>query len=213
LEKRGIEGISVDSAGLLALPGRAATPLALQAASEFGVDLSEHQAKPVSESLLAWSDLVLVMEKSHQEALSSAFSQTAESILLLRHFARHGSRRRGISDPYGLQYEAYRFSFLDIEEAVTGLADYLAGAQVAFEPIRVRCYEGYKGSESPRSFTWAGRTHDIAKILDRWYDNGPDPRSEVTDYFKVQTGEGSVYIIKHSRIFDSWAIRTDTKAT
>jgi protein-tyrosine phosphatase len=213
LEEKDLEGIAVDSAGLLALPGRSATPLALQVAAEFGVDLSDHQAKSVSESLLVWSDLVLVMERSHEEALLSAFSDAAGKILLLRHFARHGSRRRGISDPYGFQYEAYRFCFLDIEDAVSGLAAYLSGATISFEPIEVRCYEGYKASETPRSFTWGGQTYDIAKILDRWYDNGPDPRSEVTDYFKVQTGKGAVYIIRHSRLFHSWAIRIDSKAT
>jgi len=95
LDQEGLEGIRADSAGLLALPGRFTTPLAQRVAAEFGVDLSESQAKSLSQDLVAWSDLVLVMEKSHEEALLSAFPETAGKILLLRHFARHGSRRRG----------------------------------------------------------------------------------------------------------------------
>ena len=206
LDQKDLKGITADSAGLLALPGRPATPLGQQVAAEFGVDLSESRAKSLSQDLVAWSDLVLVMEKSHEEALLSAFPGTAGKVLLLRHFARHGSRRRGIADPYGLQYEAYRFCFLDIGDAVSGLVEYLSGGTMVFEPISVRCYEGYKANESPRSFEWAGRTHNITKIVDRWYDGSLDGRSEATDYFKVQTDDGAIYIIRRNRLFDSWAI-------
>jgi protein-tyrosine-phosphatase len=207
LAEEGLEGIGVDSAGLLALPGNSVTPLAQRVAAEFGVDLSGHRAKAVSESLLSWSDLVLVMEKPHEEALLSAIPGAEGKVLLLRHFGRHGSRRRGIADPYGLQYEAYRFCFLDIEDAVSGLAGFLSVPTVVFEPIRVRCYEGYRANESPRSFKWKGQTYEITKIFDRWYDGGVDERSGVTDYFKVQTGDESTHIIRYNRLFDSWAIR------
>ncbi len=128
VDQKGLKGVDVSSAGLLALPGNSATYLAQQAADvEFGVDLSEHQARPVTEELLKLCDLALVMEKSHEEALLSAFPEAAGKVLLLRHFARHGSRRRGIADPYGLQYEAYRFCFVDIEDSVSGLVEYLSG--------------------------------------------------------------------------------------
>jgi len=205
--EKGLKNIAVDSAGLLALPGNAATPLAQQAAEEFGVDLADHRAKSVSEDLLVWSDLVLVMEKPQEETLLSAIPDAAGKLLLLRHFGRHGSRRRAIADPYGLQYEAYRFCFLDIEDAVSGLAEYLSSPTVVFAPIRVRCYEGYRANESPQSFEWEGRTFDITKTLDRWYDASTDTKSEVADYFKVQTDDGSTHIIRYNRLFDSWAIR------
>ena len=68
VDQKGLKDVEVSSAGLLALPGNSATPLAQQAAAvEFGVDLSEHQAKSVTEELLNLCDLVLVMEKSHEE--------------------------------------------------------------------------------------------------------------------------------------------------
>lgn len=206
LAKKGLEGIAVDSAGLLALPGNSATSLAQQAAAEFGVDLSDHRAKSVSGDLLGWCDLVLVMEKSQEDALLAAFPEAAGKVLLLRHFARHGSRRRGVADPYGLQYEAYRFCFLDIEDAVSGLVEYLSGRITPFEPIRVICYAGYKANESPRSFQWAGRTYKIKKILDRWYHGSLDEKAEVTDYFKVQADDGATYVIRYNRLFDSWAV-------
>lgn len=204
--QKGFEGIAADSAGLLALPGNSASHLAQRVAAEYGVDLSGHNAKSVSKDLMAWSDLVLVMEKSHEQALISAFPEAAGKLLLLRHFARYGSRRRGIADPYGLEYDAYRFCFLDIDDSVSGLVEYLSGQTIDFEPIRVTCYEGYKANESPRSFVWAGRTFKVTNIVDRWYDSSPDGKSEVMDYFKVQADDGRTYIIRYNRLFDRWAV-------
>ena len=205
-EQQGLGEIRSKSAGLLALPGNSATDLAQRVATEYGVDLSDHEAQSVSQELLTWCDLVLVMEKTHKEALLAAFDEAAGKVLLLRYFARHGSRRRGIADPYGLRYEAYRFCFLDIQDAVTGLVEYLSGQTMVFEPIRVSCYEGYKANESPRSFEWAGRTYRVTEIIDRWYEGNMDGRSEVTDYFKVQANGKFTYIIRYNRLFDSWAI-------
>jgi protein-tyrosine phosphatase len=113
------------SAGLTALPGNPATALAQQAAVEHGVDLSDHRAKSVTEELIDWSDLVLVMEQSQQTGLLSSFPEAAAKVRRMRHFARFGSKTRDIADPYGLNYEAYRFCFLDIEDGVKGLLDYL----------------------------------------------------------------------------------------
>jgi len=72
-----------------------------------------------------WSELILVMEKSHKDELLVDFPEAIDKTFLIRRFARYGSRNRGIADPYGLQYDAYRFCYLDIEDAVLGLVDYL----------------------------------------------------------------------------------------
>ena len=121
------QGLFADSAGLLALPGNPATSLAQRVAAEYGVSLTQHQAKSVTENLVDWSDLILVMEKGHKEALLSNSPKAAGKVLLIRHFARFGSKNRGVADPYGLNYDAYRFCFLDIEDAVTGLIEFLSG--------------------------------------------------------------------------------------
>jgi len=204
-EKR-FKDITADSAGLLALPGNSATSLAQRVAAEYGVDLAEHKAISLSKDLVAWSDLILVMEKSHEEALLAAFPEAVGKVLLIRYFARFGSRTRGIADPYGLEYDAYRFCFLDIEDPVSGLVEYLSSRSTAFEPIQVTCYEGYKANESPRSFVWGGRTYRINDIVDRWYEGSLDEKSEAVDYFKVQADDGRSYTICYNRLFDRWAI-------
>lgn len=121
----GHKNLCAESAGLLALPGNSATYLAQKVAAEYGVDLVEHKAKPVSEELVNWSDLILVMEKSQKDTLTANFPEATDKTFLIRRFARFGSQSRGIADPYGLQYDAYRFCFLDIEDAVSGLMEFL----------------------------------------------------------------------------------------
>ncbi|MFC1857895.1 hypothetical protein ACFL9U_07670 [Thermodesulfobacteriota bacterium] len=123
--QKGIGGFYADSAGLLALPGNSATQMAQKASIEYGVNLAYHKAKPLTEKLMNWADLILVMEKSQLDELDDAFPEASGKIKLIRSFARYGSKDRGVVDPYGLEYEAYRFCFLDIEDAVVGLVDRL----------------------------------------------------------------------------------------
>lgn len=124
--QNGYKGLFAESAGLMALPGNAATDLAQQVAAEHGVDLSNHRAKSATEERVGRADLILVMEKSHEVTLLSYFPKATNKARLIRHFARFGSKTRGIADPYGLNYDAYRFCFLDIEDAVTGLIQFLS---------------------------------------------------------------------------------------
>ena len=131
VQQRGLNGLAADSAGLTALPGDTATFMAQQVAYEHGVDLAAHKAKPVSKELVSESDLILVMERSHEGAVIKNFPDSAGRIRLLRYYGRFGSTQRGIADPYGLQYESYRFCFLDIEDAVTGLVESLSTQRVS----------------------------------------------------------------------------------
>jgi len=63
VQKKRLDDIVADSAGLLALTGNSATGLAQKVAAEYDVDLSSHIAKSVKEDILDRSDLILVMEK------------------------------------------------------------------------------------------------------------------------------------------------------
>ena len=124
VQKKGLDDIVADSAGLLALTGNSATGLAQKVAAEYDVDLSGHIAKSVKEDIVDRSDLILVMEKSHAKNLLDAFPKAEGKVFLIRRFARFGSKNRGVADPYGLNYEAYRFCFLDIQDCISGLTEH-----------------------------------------------------------------------------------------
>ena len=123
-----ITGMQVGSAGLIALPGNSASFNAVRVAKENSVSLEEHKARLITTELIDNADLVLVMESHQGHELITDHPQASEKILLLRHFARYGSRERGISDPYGRNLEAYRFCFEDIKECVESLYEWLLKA-------------------------------------------------------------------------------------
>ncbi|MGD9165138.1 MAG: low molecular weight protein arginine phosphatase [Syntrophobacterales bacterium] len=129
LWEKPIPGLEVGSAGLIALPGNSASLNAVRVARQNSISLAEHKARPITTELIDNADLVLVMESHQGHELIADHPQAAEKILLLRHFARYGSRERGISDPYGRNPEAYRFCFEDIKECVESLHEWLLEAR------------------------------------------------------------------------------------
>ena len=128
LRENPITGMQVGSAGLIALPDNAASFNAVRVARENSISLEEHRARLVNTELIDNADLVLVMESHQGHELIANHPQASEKIFLLRHFARYGSRERGISDPYGRNLEAYRFCFEDIKECVESLHEWLLEA-------------------------------------------------------------------------------------
>lgn len=65
--------------------------------------------------------------------------------------------------------------------------------------VRVVCYEGYRGGESPRAFILGERRLEVVAVADRW-------RGETHDYFKVDGSDGNRYILRHDRGEDAWEI-------
>jgi hypothetical protein len=63
--------------------------------------------------------------------------------------------------------------------------------------VRVECYAGHRGEESPRRFWLADQVIEIETILDRWLT--PDHR-----YFKVRDPRGNRYVLRHDVAADQW---------
>ena len=120
--------IEVSSAGLTALPGSPPSFHSLRVALENSISLEEHQARLVTSEHVEQADLIVVMEPGHRKQLLDLYPHASEKIYLLRHFARYGSRERGIHDPYGLNLEAYRFCFEDMKECIQSLHEWLLKA-------------------------------------------------------------------------------------
>ena len=63
--------------------------------------------------------------------------------------------------------------------------------------IRVECYSGYKGEETPRRLIIGEQEIGVVKVLDQWL--APDHR-----YFKVEGDNGSIYIVRHDMTSLQW---------
>ncbi len=63
----------------------------------------------------------------------------------------------------------------------------------------VECREGYRGMEIPCRFTIGGRQFEVSEVLDRWLGT-------LDRYFKVQTADGSRYILRHKNELGLWEL-------
>lgn len=63
--------------------------------------------------------------------------------------------------------------------------------------IRVVCYAGYRGEETPRYFYLGDRRIEVAEVVDRWL--APDHR-----YFKIRCPANELYILRHDSLSDIW---------
>ncbi len=73
----------VNSAGTWTIPGLAAAPLARKLARRYGLILEMHRTRLLSQAQLINSDLILVMEAGHKEALRAEFPSVARRVFLL----------------------------------------------------------------------------------------------------------------------------------
>jgi hypothetical protein len=62
--------------------------------------------------------------------------------------------------------------------------------------LRVECYAGYRGEETPRRFYLDDRSIEVEKVVDSWL--APDHR-----YFKVRA-EDDTFILRHDPGLDRW---------
>ncbi len=63
--------------------------------------------------------------------------------------------------------------------------------------VRVECYAGYRGEETPRRFSFGERQVEVDEVVDRWLT--PDHR-----YFKVRGDDGGVYVLRHDAVSGRW---------
>jgi hypothetical protein len=68
-------------------------------------------------------------------------------------------------------------------------------------PIHVEAYSGYKANERPHQFMLADEIYEIAAVLDQWYEPS-------ATYFKVQSTEGKVYLLRYDEQEDDWTLQS-----
>ena len=78
---------------------------------------------------------------------------------------------------------------------------------ISYERAEVECYSGFKANERPVAFTHKGARREIEEVIDRWYEGGVDPGMPATDYFKVKTTAGEIFVLRYVSLFDAWSVR------
>ena len=87
----------VSSAGTWAMDGYPPMPAAILEAIQLGLDIREHQSREITANMLQESDLVVVMEQGHKEALQVEFKAYRQKVVLFSEVAEGSSY--DIADP------------------------------------------------------------------------------------------------------------------
>lgn len=99
-------GWIAESAGVMAGPGGAASPEAIEAMKELDIDISGHRSRQVTPAMVAEASVVLAMTEGHRRQLLQTFPPAEKKIFLVHGFGLDPAQ--DVADPYGLSIEAYR---------------------------------------------------------------------------------------------------------
>lgn len=108
----------VRSAGTLPWIGGPAHPDAVATAAAAGLDITGHEAHPLTEGLVAWADVVLAMQGAH--LLHVRDIDSTADVRIVTEFDLAGSHREGIEDPIGLSRDVYERVFEEIRRCLEG---------------------------------------------------------------------------------------------
>jgi len=106
----------VSSAGTWTTPGIPTTPAVLDVAKKLGLSLEDHRTTSVTAELISKSDLVLVMERNHKEALQNEFPEARDRIFLFAEVV--DTRAYEVPDPAGGSPESYEQVSRQLSEMV-----------------------------------------------------------------------------------------------
>ncbi|MFO7606932.1 MAG: low molecular weight protein-tyrosine-phosphatase [Desulfurivibrionaceae bacterium] len=114
------EGVEVSSAGLMALVGQPADPLAIALLAERGLDAASHRARQITTEIATGAELILVMELWQQRDLEKNIPQVKGRIFRLGHW-----RKFDIIDPYRQGRESFAEALAAIDRGINNWIEVL----------------------------------------------------------------------------------------
>jgi protein-tyrosine phosphatase len=115
LKRRGL-AVKVASAGIGALVGRPADPIAQELVAERGLDLSAHRARQLTPDLIRSFELILVMEAEQQKAVVSMLPAARGRVHCIGRWGKFD-----VPDPYRQPRPAFERALELIERGIDDL--------------------------------------------------------------------------------------------
>lgn len=116
LAARGIENITVSSAGTGAWDGAPASEGAYLVALENDLDLSGHRARLLTRDVVEKADRILTMARHHRARVTELGGDSITHVL--GEFAGRTGPEAEVSDPFGGDIEQYRTTYAELDELV-----------------------------------------------------------------------------------------------
>jgi protein-tyrosine phosphatase len=104
-------GYKIESAGVLAVKGFAASDGSIRFCASKGIDISNHQSQRLTGEKIKNADYIFAMSNGHKDAIIQLCPQAEQKTMLLKD-------GEDINDPIGGDYDAYAACGLEIEKAL-----------------------------------------------------------------------------------------------
>jgi protein-tyrosine phosphatase len=121
LFKRALPDCTIVSAGLGALVGQSADPIAIQLMADEGVNISAHIAQQISPAMVSRAEVILVMDSDQKRYIENSFIGTRGKVFRLGEGAKVD-----IPDPYREGIDSFRAAQRLIEAGVNYWAGHIS---------------------------------------------------------------------------------------
>lgn len=109
----------VHSAGIFALENQEASPQALIAMKNRGINLSDHKSRLLTEKMVEEADLILTMTSRHKKVILDIKSDAKQKVYTLKEYAYSKEEPLlDITDPFGKSVSEYEKTANEIKEAL-----------------------------------------------------------------------------------------------
>src|SRR5580765_7700883 len=125
LASRGLEQVSVSSAGTGAWDGAPVSEGAYLVGLENGLDLSDHSARLLNREIVRSADLILVMSGHHLARVAELGGE--DKAHLLAAYAGRESGRTEVTDPFGSDLASYRHTYTELQDMIGAVVSRVAG--------------------------------------------------------------------------------------
>ncbi|MGY8526763.1 low molecular weight protein-tyrosine-phosphatase [Paracidovorax citrulli] len=118
LLRRALPDCRVCSAGLAPPIGAAAHPRVIALMAAEGLELREHRARTVDHALIAWADLVLVMDTDQRDEVEQRFPAARGKVWRLGEFIQSD-----VPDPFGCSPSMFTIALGLIKKGIESWSD------------------------------------------------------------------------------------------
>jgi protein-tyrosine-phosphatase len=107
----------VRSAGTLGIEGMPPADFSIKILEDEGASVEGYQSKALTEDLVKWADVILVMEPNHKEKVTAITPEAGDKVHFLREFGDE-TGNLVIPDPIGRPLTFYQLSFKIIKKSI-----------------------------------------------------------------------------------------------
>ena len=119
-----LRSLKVISAGVMARRGDEVSENSVLALRKVGIDLSGHQAQPLTQKMLDEARAIFCMTEGHRSMIALQADPVPAHLHLFREFMPSPAAKE-IGDPYGGSLRLYEQCRDELVEAIPGLLEYL----------------------------------------------------------------------------------------